>query len=113
MYLLTLLSLPPSLSPGRSRTGTGKTLAFGLPICEVVARNLEAAGRKNERGRAPSVIILAPTRELAKQCDDQLSRIGRPLGTSPSLPPSLPPSLCSPTLDVKRLPVQEDGAVGR
>ncbi|KAM3572189.1 hypothetical protein VYU27_005815, partial [Nannochloropsis oceanica] len=65
---------------GRSRTGTGKTLAFGLPICEVVAKNLEAEGRKNERGRAPSVIILAPTRELAKQCDDQLSRIGRPLG---------------------------------
>jgi len=44
-------SFPPSLPPGRSRTGTGKTLAFGLPICEVVARNLEAAGRKNERGR--------------------------------------------------------------
>jgi len=44
-------SFPPSLPLGRSRTGTGKTLAFGLPICEVVAKNLEAEGRKNERGR--------------------------------------------------------------
>jgi hypothetical protein len=65
---------------GRSRTGTGKTLAFGLPILELVAKNLAEEGTKNARGRAPAVIIFAPTRELDKQCDEQLSRIGRPLG---------------------------------
>lgn len=38
-------------TPGRSRTGTGKTLAFGLPILEVVAKNLEEEGSKSARGR--------------------------------------------------------------
>lgn len=65
---------------GRSRTGTGKTLAFGLPICEVVAKTQAEMGMKNKRGRKPVVIILAPTRELAKQCEDQLARVGKPLG---------------------------------
>jgi ATP-dependent RNA helicase DDX21 len=65
---------------GRSRTGTGKTLAFGLPICEVVAKAQAERGVLGKRGRKPVVIILAPTRELAKQCEDQLSRVGKPLG---------------------------------
>ncbi|HEX2865151.1 MAG TPA: DEAD/DEAH box helicase, partial [Deinococcales bacterium] len=45
---------------GRARTGTGKTLAFALPI----AARLEPS---RERGRRPRAIILAPTRELARQ----------------------------------------------
>jgi len=65
---------------GRSRTGTGKTLAFGLPILEVVAKRLEDDGTKGARGRTPAVLILAPTRELAKQVEDQLAHISRPLG---------------------------------
>ena len=49
----------------RARTGSGKTLAFALPIIE----RLRAAGSlaSRERGRQPRVIVLAPTRELAKQ----------------------------------------------
>lgn len=51
---------------GRARTGCGKTLAFVLPIIESLGA---AAGGTTRRayGRAPSVIVLAPTRELAKQ----------------------------------------------
>ncbi len=45
------------------RTGCGKTLAFVLPIVETLHSN----GLRLDRGRPPSVIVLAPTRELAKQ----------------------------------------------
>jgi ATP-dependent RNA helicase DDX21 len=48
---------------GRARTGCGKTLAFVLPIVQALMDN--KAGRKF--GRPPSVVVLAPTRELAKQ----------------------------------------------
>jgi hypothetical protein len=50
---------------GRARTGCGKTLAFVLPIVESLMRAQGSA--KRAYGRAPAVIVLAPTRELAKQ----------------------------------------------
>ena len=50
---------------GRARTGTGKTLAFVLPIIERLSRGHD--GSKRAFGRGPKVIVLAPTRELAKQ----------------------------------------------
>jgi ATP-dependent RNA helicase DDX21 len=49
---------------GRARTGCGKTLAFVLPIVQVLGQ--DASGRR-PFGRPPSVVVLAPTRELAKQ----------------------------------------------
>lgn len=50
---------------GLARTGTGKTLAFGLPI----ANRLEP---ESARGRAPRALILTPTRELALQVAGEL-----------------------------------------
>jgi ATP-dependent RNA helicase DeaD len=50
---------------GQARTGTGKTLAFALPI----AQRLPADGT---RGRAPRAFVLAPTRELALQVAGEL-----------------------------------------
>jgi ATP-dependent RNA helicase DeaD len=50
---------------GQARTGTGKTLAFGLPI----ATRLE---EDRTRGRAPRALILTPTRELALQVAGEL-----------------------------------------
>jgi ATP-dependent RNA helicase DDX21 len=50
---------------GRARTGCGKTLAFVLPIVERLCAGATAG--KRTYGRAPSVVVLAPTRELAKQ----------------------------------------------
>ena len=47
---------------GRGKTGSGKTIAFALPL---VAR-LAASGRRRENGR-PRALILVPTRELANQ----------------------------------------------
>lgn len=57
---------------GQARTGTGKTLAFGLPI----AQRLESEG---ERGRAPRALVLTPTRELAIQVSGELESIARHL----------------------------------
>ena len=51
---------------GRARTGCGKTLAFVLPIVQTLTGDAAPGGRR-PFGRAPSVIVLAPTRELAKQ----------------------------------------------
>jgi superfamily II DNA/RNA helicase len=51
---------------GRARTGSGKTLAFSLPIIESILReNAETGAGRGPRD--PRALILAPTRELAKQ----------------------------------------------
>ncbi len=47
------------------RTGCGKTLAFVLPIVQRLLDGNKA--ERPEKGRSPRVIVLAPTRELAKQ----------------------------------------------
>ncbi|KAL0746919.1 hypothetical protein Bca101_028921 [Brassica carinata] len=52
---------------GRARTGQGKTLAFVLPILESLINGPAKSKRKNGYGRPPSVLVLLPTRELAKQ----------------------------------------------
>ncbi len=54
---------------GRARTGTGKTLAFALPI-------LSKLTPSRDRGRGPRAIIMAPTRELAKQVSEEFSKSG-------------------------------------
>lgn len=70
---------------GRSRTGTGKTLAFGLPALTRLARILQEKGYVNpdgrlSRSRPVSMIVLCPTRELARQVQTELSEVARPLG---------------------------------
>ncbi|XP_068618535.1 uncharacterized protein [Battus philenor] len=49
---------------GIAQTGTGKTLAYLLPA---VIHIKEKQGRK---GKGPRVLVLAPTRELARQIED-------------------------------------------
>jgi superfamily II DNA/RNA helicase len=51
----------------KSQTGSGKTAAFAIPICEKI--ELEE--------NSPQVLILAPTRELALQIKDDFTNIGR------------------------------------
>ena len=70
---------------GRSRTGTGKTLAFGLPSLTRLVRLLEQKGIRDpatgrmERGRPVSMLVLCPTRELARQVQEELAAVARPL----------------------------------
>ncbi|KAL4367280.1 hypothetical protein GQ457_05G016940 [Hibiscus cannabinus] len=52
---------------GRAKTGTGKTLAFGIPIMDKIIRYNAQHGR----GRNPLCLVLAPTRELAKQVEKE------------------------------------------
>ncbi len=50
---------------GQSQTGSGKTAAFAIPAIEKVDANL----------RAPQVIILCPTRELAVQVAEEVAKL--------------------------------------
>ncbi|CAK9161036.1 unnamed protein product [Ilex paraguariensis] len=65
---------------GRARTGQGKTLAFVLPILESLINGPTKASRKTGYGRAPSVLVLLPTRELAIQVSADFEVYGRALG---------------------------------
>ncbi|XP_059449178.1 DEAD-box ATP-dependent RNA helicase 7 [Corylus avellana] len=65
---------------GRARTGQGKTLAFVLPILESITNGPAKASRKTGYGRAPSVLVLLPTRELANQVHADFEVYGGALG---------------------------------
>jgi ATP-dependent RNA helicase DeaD len=52
---------------GQAQTGTGKTLAFGIPMLELLAPH----GRKLEG------LVLCPTRELAVQVAEELKRLAK------------------------------------
>ena len=62
-------TIPPMLAwndvIAKAPTGTGKTLAFGVPIVEHIDPSI----------RACQALILAPTRELALQIGEELSRL--------------------------------------
>ncbi|MBX7115424.1 MAG: DEAD/DEAH box helicase [Myxococcaceae bacterium] len=51
----------------RSKTGTGKTAAFGIPLLEKIASG----------ERHPKALILCPTRELALQVSQELAALGK------------------------------------
>jgi ATP-dependent RNA helicase DeaD len=50
---------------GQSQTGSGKTAAFGIPAIELI----------DSANRAPQVLILCPTRELAVQVSEEIHKL--------------------------------------
>lgn len=56
----------------RAKTGTGKTLAFGIPILKRLTADDEERGPLRRASRLPRVLVLAPTRELAKQVEKEI-----------------------------------------
>lgn len=54
---------------GKSQTGTGKTIAFGIPAIEAID---PSAARKNVQ-----VLIICPTRELALQASDEMKKLSK------------------------------------
>ena len=54
---------------GIAQTGTGKTLAFGIPLIQHILSNPKTKG-----------LIILPTRELAIQVDETIQKIGRGFG---------------------------------
>lgn len=69
---IQLQSIPPALEGkdvvGIAQTGTGKTLAFGIPLIQRLAQI---------KGKA---LVVLPTRELALQVEEELRKLGSALG---------------------------------
>src|SRR6266852_6241116 len=65
-FPIQALALPLALRGqdviGQARTGTGKTLAFGIPLLQLI--------EDNGQGRIPQALVVVPTRELAIQVAD-------------------------------------------
>src|SRR5215470_150227 len=63
-------AIPPALEGrdviGTAHTGTGKTLAFLIPLIETIDR---------EAGRSTVALVLLPTRELAMQVHEQYEQL--------------------------------------
>jgi len=61
---------------GRGKTGSGKTIAFTVPMVE----KLIAGGSVPRKAGKPRALILAPTRELADQIDRTVNGIAKAVG---------------------------------
>ncbi|MGW1543921.1 DEAD/DEAH box helicase [Streptomyces sp. NPDC002309] len=78
------MTLPVALSGtdviGQAKTGTGKTLGFGLPILErvTVPADVEAGRARPEAlTDAPQALVVVPTRELCTQVTNDLQTAGK------------------------------------
>ncbi|GAA3075628.1 hypothetical protein GCM10017562_49740 [Streptomyces roseofulvus] len=78
------MTLPVALTGtdviGQAKTGTGKTLGFGLPILErvTVPADVEAGRAKPEQlTEAPQALVVVPTRELCQQVTNDLLTAGK------------------------------------
>lgn len=78
------MTLPVALSGtdviGQAKTGTGKTLGFGLPLLErvTVPADVEAGRAKPEQlTDAPQALVVVPTRELCTQVTNDLQTAGK------------------------------------
>jgi ATP-dependent RNA helicase DeaD len=56
-----------------SQTGSGKTLAFGVLLARTLLAPETAALAADKRGRKPTGLVIAPTRELANQVRSELA----------------------------------------
>src|ERR1700761_6188181 len=76
-FAIQELTLPLALAGedliGQARTGTGKTLGFGVPL-------LQRLGTPTEDG-TPRVLVVVPTRELCLQVAKDLEGASKGLGT--------------------------------
>ncbi|MEU6663274.1 DEAD/DEAH box helicase [Streptomyces sp. NPDC046821] len=78
------MTLPVALSGtdviGQAKTGTGKTLGFGLPLLErvTVPADVEAGRAKpDDLTDAPQALVVVPTRELCQQVTNDLLTAGK------------------------------------
>ena len=78
-FPIQALTLPVALRGndiiGQAKTGTGKTLGFGIPMLEAVAGPGEEGWEELPDGAKgkPQGLVVLPTRELAKQVAQELS----------------------------------------
>jgi superfamily II DNA/RNA helicase len=60
---------------GRGRTGSGKTIAFAVPVVAALAKS--AAAGTQRQGNRPRALVLVPTRELANQVTETLAPLAK------------------------------------
>jgi superfamily II DNA/RNA helicase len=78
-FPIQTLALPIALAGhdiiGQARTGTGKTLAFGIPLLQRLGQPAD------RRPLAPAALVVVPTRELAIQVAEDLKTTAAHSGT--------------------------------
>ncbi len=67
---------------GKAKTGSGKTLGFGLPLLQRVAEINARDGRHEGPVARPRGLVLLPTRELAVQVFEVIETLGAAMGLS-------------------------------
>jgi superfamily II DNA/RNA helicase len=60
---------------GQAKTGTGKTLAFGIPVIERVIAPLDKEWNELAAKGAPQVLVVVPTRELCVQVTKDIDEL--------------------------------------
>jgi superfamily II DNA/RNA helicase len=88
-FAIQSLTLPIALAGhdliGQARTGMGKTLGFGVPLLQRLAKDEAMVADANGKlpvGRAPRALVMVPTRELCVQVTRDLHQVGKYLGLS-------------------------------
>ena len=80
------MTLPVALSGhdviGQAKTGTGKTLGFGIPVLQRVVGPGEEGFDALEAPGKPQALVVVPTRELAVQVAGDLARSPASCGAS-------------------------------
>jgi superfamily II DNA/RNA helicase len=78
------MTLPVALAGtdviGQAKTGTGKTLGFGIPVLESVTVPLDVElgrARPEELSDSPQALVVVPTRELCQQVTNDLLTAGK------------------------------------
>ncbi|MGI8901948.1 MAG: DEAD/DEAH box helicase [Nocardioides sp.] len=66
---------------GQARTGTGKTLAFGIPLLQRAVAPHDVDYALLAAPGKPQALVVAPTRELALQVSNDLALAGKDRGT--------------------------------
>lgn len=74
------IALPGNDIIGQAKTGTGKTLGFGIPALQRVTAPGDVGYEDLQTPGAPQALIVAPTRELAVQVAQDLKVAGSKLG---------------------------------
>ena len=83
-FPIQAMTLPVALSGhdiiGQAKTGTGKTLGFGVPMLNRITSPRDAGFETLPHAGKPQALAVAPTRELAVQVAGDLERAGKVRG---------------------------------
>ncbi|HET7476682.1 MAG TPA: DEAD/DEAH box helicase [Dermatophilaceae bacterium] len=83
-FPIQAMTLPVALGGhdiiGQAKTGTGKTLGFGIPILQRVVSSADAGFDQLKAPGKPQALVVVPTRELAVQVAGDLERAGKRRG---------------------------------